>query len=898
MTGWTGVAAFADSNCGRGGKRCAVGLKCDIHPVCCPVKTKTDDGKPICCKAMTASCMACAAGKIIPDYCKEKLTTGNIKTAPECKEAWYKAAKAKASAAYDACKKATPAAIDVCRAAAFYTECIALDGSETDCKDKEASVKDKTNVADSTKIDQTFRDDAVTKTRDFNKECIKNAGTDAAKAKACRQAGDDTTATATDLAATRDDADKDAFLDSLKACGSSAADDASRAQCKCNAEAAQLTASGMLAKACDAVDTNKSRKEGVTKEVHNSMTSCTQDAGTDRAKHEAFITAAKTAACELEGSCDTTADDKKDAVTKTDEDTDFKKKLVRAADDALKRRMATCMNGNSDGVKTAADKDALYAKCKEAGKADFAAATGKGADEIDGGKINEALDRGKTSQVTNTMNTCVGRKKADKAALTQADYDECKTEAKEALGGQDGNTAAEVDQADLNTRINDGAVSQFANVKAACNKRAGGDAAKIAASKDVATAADQSRDNKAVNQLPGADQHAGNRNKAVNNTRGDPSRGMVNCAPPGRHAPGSSHFQWQRTKGIAALRTKQPVVGPIATHDKNLGVHRWCIQFYYVSVALKKKVERACTADVATTADQSRDNKTVNPLPGADQHAGNRNKVEQHHHRGHTIGRIDLAPLVTTTRNARPAAAGDRGDPQLAGVNTTTTRTHDNDGQRAEFDKGGVFNGETTKMACTHAADEDIEEVGSADHVRVFVALSFAVLVVFTALAAATAAAVDHPSPGRSTGGSVGSSAAPVSTIFCNSLNAVAWCVMTVRVFISWAGSEAFRSDDHRFRSGIARWWLARAVVHTANLPTCTPTVATKLLPRRHGRGTTCPHGAPSVLSRPPPRRFRGTETRAAATFISLVLLLGGGNRPVYAGPSTPMTNEVFKAAT
>jgi hypothetical protein len=377
----------------------------------------------------------------------------------------------------------------------------------------------------------------------------------------------------------------------------------------------------------------------------------------------------------------------------------------------------------------------------------------------------------------------------------------------------------------------------------------------------------------------------------MNDTRGDPSRGMVNCAPPGRHAPGSSHFQWQwqRTTGTAALRTKQPAVGPIATHDKNVGVHRWCIQVYYVSAALEKKVEQACIADVATAADQSRDNNSVNPLPRAGQHAGNRNKTEQHHHRGHNIGRIDLeAPLVTTTRNARPAAAGDRGDPQLAVVDTTRT-THD-DGQHAESDKGVVFNGEATKMACTHAADEDIEEAGSADHVRVFAALSFAVLVAFTALAAATAAAVDHPSPDRSTGGSVGSSAAPVSTIFRNSLNAVAWCVMTVRIFFSWAGSEAFRSDEHRRSSAIARWWLARAVGHTANSPTCTPTVATKLLPRRHGRGTAGPHGAPPVLSRPPTRRFRGTETRAI--LISLVLL-GGGDRPVHA-----MNNEKFKAAT
>jgi len=161
-------------------------------------------------------------------------------------------------------------------------------------------------------------------------------------------------------------------------------------------------------------------------------------------------------------------------------------------------------------------------------------------------------------------------------------------------------------------------------------------------------------------------------------------------------------------------------------------------------------------------------------------------------------------------------------------------------------------------------------------------------------LAAAAAAAVDSPSPDRSTGGSVGSSAAHVSTIFHNSLNAVAWCVTTVRALFSWAGSEAIRCDDHR-RSVVARWWLSRSVGHTANSPTCTPTVAMKLEPRRHGRGTAGPRGAPLVLSRPPTRRFRGTETRAAAILISLVLLLGGGNRPVHAGP---MNDAQFKAAT
>ena len=54
-------------NCGRGGTACDAGFRCDHHPtdkwaVCCPVKTQTDDGKPICCKAMTPTCLACQAG--------------------------------------------------------------------------------------------------------------------------------------------------------------------------------------------------------------------------------------------------------------------------------------------------------------------------------------------------------------------------------------------------------------------------------------------------------------------------------------------------------------------------------------------------------------------------------------------------------------------------------------------------------------------------------------------------------------------------------------------------------------------------------------------------------------------------------------------------------------------
>ena len=245
-----------------------------------------------------------------------------------------------------------------------------------------------------------------------------------------------------------------------------------------------------------------------------------------------------------------------------------------------------------------------------------------------------------------------------------------------------------------------------------------------------------------------------------------------------------------------------------------------------------------------------------------------------------TIGQHQEAAPAMTTRNASSHSAGDRGGSQLAVIDMTRT----NECQRAA---GVVYEGKVTKMACTHADDEDMEKAGIANGVLVFVAVSSVVFIVVIALAAAAAAAaaaaeaVDPPSSDSSTGGSVGSSAAPVSTIFRNSLNAVAWCVVTVRALFSWAGSEAFRSDDHR-RSVIAGWWLARAVGHhTANSPTCTPTVTTKLEPRRHGRGTAGPRGAPLVLSRPSTRRFRGTETRAAAILVSLVLLLGGGNRPV-----------------
>jgi len=509
VRGWTGAAPTNGSNCGRGGKPCDAGSKCDIAPndafaVCCPVKTTTDDGKPICCEAMTANCLACKAGKSVRDYCVMKLASdggGSIATVPECKETWYKLAGEAASKAIEVClagktyaQAADKAAFDktymACKAGALYAECIALNGSEADCKAKETAVKDKTNVKDSTKIDETLRDDAVAKMKAKIEACL----TAGAKTPAeCRKEGDDeyltnsgdAAATPTDLTKKREEAGKDAFLDSINACMATAVDDASKATCKCDAYKAHDLARGVAStKTCDeaVADTAETLRDAKVGTVLNTMTSCMRTAGTDANKHKACIEEAKAAKCAVDASCGTVADDKKDAVTKTNEDTDFKKDLEKAADKELQRFMRICLEDNLKGVKTAADKDALYAKCKAAGKGKFASARGKGDAEVTDTKVNEAIDRSETSEVRDTMHACVLRIKEGKAAgakVDQVDYDACKEEAKTALGGLQGTTGAEVDTTDLTKKIHEGAVSDLADFAKDCTVRAKGNAAKL-----------------------------------------------------------------------------------------------------------------------------------------------------------------------------------------------------------------------------------------------------------------------------------------------------------------------------------------------------------------------------------------------------------------------------------